>query len=311
MKSSGELGDSWGRDRLNMLLDAALMFSEATLDLDQLLGVVTRAFVAGVASECSVELLAAGAAALNESAERSERRIVIPLPCRGQVVARATLTRSAGDARYTEDDQHWAARLARHAGLAIGNARAYAAGLAPAESSQRSKAALEVDGTEFPIEVSRSPRQTESGLLVSSAIRDISERKKSEQQRASLAALVESSDDAIIGKSLEGIVTSWNEGAHRLFGYSSAEIIGQPISLIVPAERTQEFEAVLRAPRPFARQCRKVHCLRTRRWQATAERHDVPIEQPAARRTVRPRRRRWQCSATSRHARRTKEHGVL
>jgi hypothetical protein len=123
MKSSGELGDSWGRDRLNMLLDAALMFSEATLDLDQLLGVVTRAFVAGVASECSVELLAAGAAAPNESPGRSERRISIPLSCRGQVVARATLTRSAGDARYTEDDQHWAARLAQHAGLAIGNAK--------------------------------------------------------------------------------------------------------------------------------------------------------------------------------------------
>jgi PAS domain S-box-containing protein len=103
------------------------------------------------------------------------------------------------------------------------------------------------DGTEFPIEVSLSPLETETGLLVSSAIRDISERKKSEQLRASLAALVESSDDAIIGKSLEGIVTSWNEGAHRLFGYSSQEIIGQPISLIVPAERQPEFIAILQA----------------------------------------------------------------
>ena len=103
------------------------------------------------------------------------------------------------------------------------------------------------DGSEFPIEVSLSPLETEGGLLVSSAIRDISDRKKAEQQRASLAALVEASDDAIIGKNLEGIVTSWNEGAHRLFGYSSSEIIGKPITLLVPPERLTEFATVLGA----------------------------------------------------------------
>jgi PAS domain S-box-containing protein len=103
------------------------------------------------------------------------------------------------------------------------------------------------DGSEFPIEVSLSPLETEDGLLVSSAIRDISERKQAEQQRARLAALVDASDDAIIGKSLDGIVTSWNEGAHRLFGYASEEIIGKPITLIVPAEYLSEFETVLQA----------------------------------------------------------------
>jgi PAS domain S-box-containing protein len=103
------------------------------------------------------------------------------------------------------------------------------------------------DGREFPIEVSLSPLETESGLLVSSAIRDISERKNADQQRASLAALVESSDDAIIGKSLEGVVLSWNEGAHRLFGYSSDEIIGKPIAIIVPPDREAEFIAALKS----------------------------------------------------------------
>ena len=101
------------------------------------------------------------------------------------------------------------------------------------------------DGSEFPIEVSLSPLETESGLIVSSAIRDISERKKAEQQRASLAALVESSDDAIIGKSLQGIVLSWNEGAHRLFGYAAKEIIGRSISLIIPRDRVTEFAKIL------------------------------------------------------------------
>ena len=69
------------------------------------------------------------------------------------------------------------------------------------------------DGTEFPIEVSLSPVETATGLLVSSAIRDITERKKAELQRASLAAIVDSSDDAIIGKTPTGVITSWNRGA--------------------------------------------------------------------------------------------------
>ncbi|HYP76801.1 MAG TPA: PAS domain S-box protein [Polyangiaceae bacterium] len=101
------------------------------------------------------------------------------------------------------------------------------------------------DGSEFPIEVSLSPLETEGELLVSSAIRDISERKHAERQRASLAALVEASDDAIIGTTVAGIVSSWNEGARRLFGYSSAEIIGKPITLLVPPEQLLEFEGVL------------------------------------------------------------------
>jgi PAS domain S-box-containing protein len=97
------------------------------------------------------------------------------------------------------------------------------------------------DGTEFPIEVSLSPLETEDGVLVSSAIRNISERKRAEQQRANLAAIVESSDDAIISKTLGAIVTSWNGGAERLFGYSAAEMIGQSISQIVPHECQEQL----------------------------------------------------------------------
>ena len=62
---------------------------------------------------------------------------------------------------------------------------------------------------------------------------------------ARLAAIVESSDDAIVSKTLDGTITSWNRAAERLFGYTAAEAIGQPIFLIVPPDRRAEEETVL------------------------------------------------------------------
>jgi PAS domain S-box-containing protein len=101
------------------------------------------------------------------------------------------------------------------------------------------------DGTEFPIEISLSPLETPEGVLVSAAIRDITERKAAEQQRAHLAAIVESSDEAIIGKTLDGVVTSWNRGAEHIFGYSAAEIVGTPIAVLLPADRAHEESMIL------------------------------------------------------------------
>ncbi|MGO8991971.1 MAG: sensor histidine kinase [Polyangiaceae bacterium] len=90
------------------------------------------------------------------------------------------------------------------------------------------------DGSEFAAEISLSPFRTEQVTFTTAAIRDISERRKAEEHRFLLAAMVDSSDDAIIGKTLNGIVTSWNAGACRLFGYSAEEMLGQSIARLVP-----------------------------------------------------------------------------
>jgi PAS domain S-box-containing protein len=74
---------------------------------------------------------------------------------------------------------------------------------------------------------------------------DITERKHAEEARAKLAAIVESSDDAIISKTLEGTVMSWNASAERIFGYRADEMIGQPDKIIIPRERHDEDDSIL------------------------------------------------------------------
>jgi PAS domain S-box-containing protein len=74
---------------------------------------------------------------------------------------------------------------------------------------------------------------------------DISERKRTEEGRERLAAVLESSDDAIIGKTLEGEITAWNRGAEKVFGYSAAEAVGQPMLMLLPPERANEEADIL------------------------------------------------------------------
>ena len=89
----------------------------------------------------------------------------------------------------------------------------------------------------------RALDQTVHGVVMT--FMDITELKFAHARRAELAAIVESSHDAIIGKSLEGIITSWNGAAERMYGYSAAEAMGMPITLIVPPERQHELPALL------------------------------------------------------------------
>ena len=80
---------------------------------------------------------------------------------------------------------------------------------------------------------------------VFAAARDVTKRTRAEQTARRLAAIVESSDDAIISKSLDGIVLTWNQGAERMYGYTAAEMVGRSVMAVVPAEYHAEFWELL------------------------------------------------------------------
>jgi len=88
------------------------------------------------------------------------------------------------------------------------------------------------DGTEFPLEISLSPMQTEEGLLVSAAIRDITERTKVE---AKFRSFLEAAPDAIVIVNREGQIVIMNSQAENLFGYARTELVGQPVEVLVPS----------------------------------------------------------------------------
>ncbi|HWQ32107.1 MAG TPA: PAS domain S-box protein [Blastocatellia bacterium] len=103
------------------------------------------------------------------------------------------------------------------------------------------------DGTERPIDDSGAPVRNEAGELTGAVLvfRDISERYRAEVDQYRLAAIIESSDDAIVSKTLEGIITSWNAGAERIFGYSPGEIVGRSILTLIPPELHDEEQRIL------------------------------------------------------------------
>jgi two-component system, cell cycle sensor histidine kinase and response regulator CckA len=103
------------------------------------------------------------------------------------------------------------------------------------------------DGTLIPIDLRISPVRNSRGEIVggSSIKRDMSERRQGQETAARLAAIVESSDDAIVSKTLDGKVLTWNAGAERMYGYLAEEIVGRSIYSLVPERLQQDEERIL------------------------------------------------------------------
>jgi PAS domain S-box-containing protein len=110
------------------------------------------------------------------------------------------------------------------------------------------------DGSERIVDFAMHPIRNESGavMFLHPTGIDITERKRfeaalreSEEQLRWLASIIESSDDAIVSKNLDGIITSWNSGAERVFGYTAEEAIGQPITIVIPHDRQDEERTIL------------------------------------------------------------------
>ena len=103
------------------------------------------------------------------------------------------------------------------------------------------------DGSIFPMESAVTEQKIGDAYYFTAFIRDITDRREGERTKEHLAAIVLSSDDAIISKDLNGIITSWNKGAEQLYGYSEEEALGRSITMLIPVDRLKEETEILEA----------------------------------------------------------------
>jgi PAS domain S-box-containing protein len=105
--------------------------------------------------------------------------------------------------------------------------------------------AVRANGEKFQAEASISRNEIAGQQMFTVILRDVTEHKQAEQTRDWLAAVVDSSDDAIISKTLDGTIAAWNRGAEKVFGYPASEAVGKPILMLVPSERVGEEADIL------------------------------------------------------------------
>jgi two-component system nitrate/nitrite sensor histidine kinase NarX len=103
---------------------------------------------------------------------------------------------------------------------------------------------IRLDGSSIEVEVAAVPITYQGQPAIQTVIRDITERKRAQAMQAQLAAIVESSNDAIIGKTLEGVIVNWNRGAEHLYGYTAEQVMGRSVALLVPPHRSNELSEI-------------------------------------------------------------------
>src|ERR1019366_1333199 len=133
------------------------------------------------------------------------------------------------------------------------------------------------DGTTYTEEMTITPVTQGLGTAADTHFiaikRDITERKKTEEELHRLAAIVEFSEDAIIAKDMDGAITSWNRGAERIYGYTRGEVVGRDLSFLLPPERQAEIQAIMEQ----VLSGQSIECLDTQRLTKTGSVLDVSL----------------------------------
>ena len=128
---------------------------------------------------------------------------------------------------------------------ADGLAHYLATGVGPILGKLIEITARRADGSELPVELAITAIHTEQAPIFTGVLRDITARRRFDEMRSRLAAIVDSSDDAIFSTSLDYTILTWNAGAERLYGYSADETVGRNMALLVPASLTDELRPIL------------------------------------------------------------------
>lgn len=134
---------------------------------------------------------------------------------------------------------------------------------------------LHKEGRRIDVSLTVSPVRDEKGNVIGAAkiVRDITRQKKLEEAARRLAAIVESSDDAIASKDMNGVITSWNRSAEKLFGYKAEEIVGKPVMTIIPPELHHDEDMILSK----IRRGEKIDHFETIRVHKSGERIEVSL----------------------------------